>query len=96
MRRQRNDLALFDAGLQRRGDVLVNAVHHARCDVEQRDFVVVLDFAGVEHHLLAVAHLNAFFLQREKHRRFANVEAERHVRHAFLLEDFFDLFGGLL
>ena len=49
-----------------------------------------------EHHLLAVANFDAFLLQREQHRRFADIQAQRHVGHAFLVEDGFDFLCRLL
>src|SRR5678815_5809676 len=67
-----------------------------RRNVKQRDFVVVLQLAGHQHPLLAVANLDAFFLQGEKHRGFADIETEGHIRNAFLLEDRLDFFCGLL
>ena len=57
---------------------------------------MALDLASGEHHLLAIAHFDPFLLQRKQHRRLADIETERHVRHAFLLQDVFDLFGRLL
>ena len=94
--RQRHDLAFLDAWLQCCGDVLIDAVDHAGGDVQQRDFVVVLYLARQQHHLLAIANLDAFFLQCKQHRRFADIQTQRHVRHAFLLEDGFDLLCRLL
>src|SRR2546423_1146742 len=52
---------------------------------------MTFDFARSEHHLLAVTDFNAFLLQREQHSRLAYIETERHVGHAFLLEDVLDL-----
>jgi hypothetical protein len=76
--RERDDLRLLHAGLQRLGDVLVDAVDHRRRHVEQRELVDVLHLARLQHHLLAVAHLDALLLQREQHRRLDHVDAERH------------------
>ena len=63
--RERDDLAFLDAGLQRLGDVLVDAVDHRRRHVEQRQLVDVLHFARLQQRLLAVAHLDAELLQLE-------------------------------
>ena len=96
LRRQRNDLAFLHARLQFGGNVVIDAIHHAGCDIEQRDFVVALDLARRQHHLLAVTNFDAFLLQRKQHRRLAHIEAERQVPHAFFLQNLFDLFGRLL
>ena len=53
--------------------------------------VDVLHLARGEHRLLAVAHLDAELLQLEHHRRLDHVDAERHVAHAFGVEDRLDL-----
>src|SRR6058998_639854 len=92
---ERDDLAFLHTGLQFGGDILVHAIHHARCDVQQRDLVVAFDLTRGEHHLLAVADLDALFLQGEQHRGFAYVEAQRHIRDALLLEKVFDFLCGL-
>jgi hypothetical protein len=44
---------------------------------QKLDLVRRLDFAGVEHGLLAVDHLDAFLLQRAQHRQFHHVDADR-------------------
>ena len=88
-----DDLRLLHAGLERLGDVRVDAVDHRRRHVEQRQLVDVLHLARLQHGLLAVAHLDAFLLQREQHRRLDHVDAERHLGHALVLEDRFDLPG---
>ena len=49
LRRERDDLALLHAGLERFGDVLVNAVDHRGGHVEQRDLVDALDLARLQH-----------------------------------------------
>ena len=77
---QRHDLVLAHARLERLEDVLVDAVAHGRGHVEQDQLVGALDHARLEHHLLAVAHLDAFLLEREQERRLDHVDAERHVR----------------
>jgi len=51
-----------------------------------------LTSSRLQHHLLAVAHLDAGFLQREQHRRLHHVDAHRHVADAFGIEDSLDLF----
>ena len=93
--RERDDLALLDAGLQRLGDVRVDAVDHRRRHVEQRQLVDVLHLARLQQRLLAVAHLDAELLQLEQHRRLDDVEAERHVAHAFGVEQRLDLARGV-
>ena len=47
---------------------------------EQRQLVLALEHARLEHHLLAVAHLDAELLEREQERRLDHVDAERHRR----------------
>ena len=79
------------AGLQRLGDVLVDAVDHRRRHVEQRQLVDALDLARLQHRLLAVAHLDAELLQLEQHRRLDDVDAERHVADALGVEQRLDL-----
>ena len=72
---QRHDLVLAHAGLERLVDVLVDAVAHGRGHVEQGQLVGVLDHARLEHDLLAVAHLDAFLLEREEEGRLHHVDA---------------------
>ena len=93
---ERHDVALAHARLERLEDVLVDAVAHGRGHVEQHQLVDVLDHAGLQHHLLAVAHLEAQLLQGEQERRLDHVDAERHVGHALAGEDVPDLARGLL
>jgi len=59
---QRHDLVLARARLEGLEDVLVDAVHHRRRHVQQRQLVLALEHARLQHHLLAVAHLDAQFL----------------------------------
>src|SRR6266480_883323 len=58
---------------------------------EQRDLVRALDLARVEHHLLAVADLEAQALQLEQERRLDQVDAEWHPGDALRDEDRLDL-----
>ena len=88
---QRDDLDLAHPGLERLEDVLVDAVAHGRGHVQQRQLVRALDHARLEHHLLAVAHLDACLLEREEEGRLDHVDAERHLRHALAREDVLDL-----
>src|SRR5262249_59503275 len=52
--------------------------------------------ARLEHDLLAIAHLDAFLLEREEKRRLHHVETERHAGHALALQNRLDLACGLL
>jgi len=45
---------------------------------------VVLLFTRQKHHLLTVAHFDAFFLKGKQHRRFADIEPQGHIGDAFL------------
>ena len=92
--RQRDDLVLPDAGLQRLDDVLVDAVDHRRGLVEQHDLVAGLDLARVEHQLLGVADVMPAACELEQHRRLDDVHAEGHVGHALLAQDRLDLRAG--
>src|SRR5262245_31902392 len=56
---------------------------------------MAFDFTRREHHLLAVTNFDSLLLQCKQHWRFADIEAQWHVRHAFFLENLFDLFRGL-
>ena len=89
--RERDDLGFLDAGLQGLGDVLVDAVDHRRRHVEEGQLVDVLHLARLEHHLLAVAHLDPELLQLEEHRRLDHVQAERHIAYSFRVQDRLDL-----
>ena len=42
-----------------------------------------LDLPGVEKHLLRIAHVEAFLLQREQHRRLDDIDAQRHIGETF-------------
>ena len=94
--RHRDDLVLAHAGLERFEDVLIDAVAHRRRHVEERDLVVALDLARIEHHLLPVADFDPELLQREQQRRLDDVDAERHVGDAFLHEHVLHLLRHLL
>jgi hypothetical protein len=50
---------------------------------------------STEHHLLAVAHLDAETLQLEQHRQLDHIDPERHAGHAFALENHLDLISRL-
>ena len=89
-----HELAFADAGLEPLSDQLVRAVDHGAGRVEERDLVRRLDLARVEHRLLAVADGDARVLERRQHRRLHDVDADRHVGHAFGSEDVGDLAGG--
>src|SRR5215470_5181703 len=59
---QADDLVFARAGLERLEDVLVDAVDHRRRHVEQGQLVLALEHPRLEHHLLAVAYLDARLL----------------------------------
>jgi len=92
---ERDDLILPDAGLQRLGDVLVDAVDHGGRLVEQRDLVGALDDARVEHQLLRVHDRQSLPLHLEEERRLDDVHADRHVGDAGLDEQRLDLGDGV-
>src|SRR5262245_55972707 len=52
---ERDHLVLAHAGLQCLVDVLVDAVYHGRRHVQERQLVLALDHACLEHGLLSVA-----------------------------------------
>ena len=90
-RRQGDDVVLPDAGLERLGDVEVDAVDHGRRHVEQHQLVDALDLARLQHGLLRVAHVDAELLQLEHHRHLDDVDAERHVGDALFDQQRLDL-----
>ena len=92
---QGDDLALAHTGLQRLGDLVIAAVDHRRRGVEQHQLVLALELAGVEHHLLAVAHVEADALQLEQHRGLDQIDADGHIGDAFLHQDRLDLLRRL-
>ena len=94
--RHRDDFVFTDARLQRLENILIHAITHRCCGVEQRDFVVTLDLARIKHDLLPVHDLQAEFLQRKEERRLDDVNADRHVGDTFLLQDVVNLFRRLL
>ena len=75
------------------GDVDVGGVDHRAGHFQKLDLVGRFHFAGVEHGLLAVDHLDAFLLQRAQHRQFHQVDADRLLVDAELHQDFLDLPG---
>ena len=58
---------------------MIDGIYHTRRLVQQGDLVDVLDFAGVQHDLLAVADFYALSLQGQHHGRLADVDAERQL-----------------
>jgi hypothetical protein len=76
--RERDDLRFLHTGLERLGDILVDAVDHGRGHVEQRQLIDVL--YRVPASPLAVAHLDPELLQFEQHWRL-DIQAE-HVADA--------------
>src|SRR5206468_3326223 len=91
-----DDLVLARAGLERLEDVLVDAVDHRRRHVEERQLVLALEHPRLEHHLLAVAHLDARFLKGEEKRRLHQIDAERHSGDALGAQDVANLYRRLL
>src|ERR1051326_5229897 len=89
----KNLVALAHAGLELLADQLIDAVHHGGGAVEQRDLVDALDLARVEHDLLAVGDFQSRALELEQHRRFDDVDAERHAGDAGLAQQARDLLG---
>ena len=89
--RERDDLVLAHARLERLDDVLVDAVDHRGGLGEQHDLVGRLDLPRVEHQLLAVDDRQALPLHLEQERRLDDVDAHRRVRDAGLLEQGLDL-----
>ena len=94
--RQRHDFAFAHAGFQRFEYILIHAIAHGRGHVEQRDFIVAFDLARVQHHLLAINHVEAQLLQRKQKQRLAHINAQRHVGHALGLEHVVNFLGGFL
>src|SRR5262245_19771666 len=93
-RRPRDDLVLPHARLERFVDILISAVTHRRRHVEERNLVVTLDLARVEHHLLAVLYDYAQLLKRKEEWRLDHVYAERHSSDAFACENVVDFLRG--
>ena len=86
-----DDVGLAHTGLKLLPDHVIGAVDHGRCLIEQRDLVDVLDLACVEHHLLTVDNLHSGLLQLEEHRRFGEVDADRHLGYAGVVQKRHDL-----
>ena len=78
-------------GLHGAIEFVVSRIHHHGGMVQQRDLVFGLDDARGGHQLLAVDHRDAFLLQREQHRRFDHVDAQRLLVQAAHFELDFDL-----
>ena len=91
-----DDVVLAHAGLELLVDQVIGAVDHGGGAVEQRDLVDVLELARLQHHLLAVLDLEAGLFQLEHHRRLDDVDADRHLVNAGLLEQRSDLLGVTL
>ena len=89
--RHRDDVGLAHARLELLADQLVDAVDHGGGAIEQRNLVDALDLASVEHDLLAVRDLEPGALELEHHRRFDDVDAERHVGDAGFPQESRDL-----
>ncbi len=96
LRGERHDLVFAHARLERLEDVLVDAVHHGRRHVQERQLVLALEHARLEQYLLAVAHLDPGLLEGEQEGRLHDVDAERHVGHALGAQDVAELQGSLL
>ena len=94
--RERDDVALTDAGLQELVDVLIDAVDHRARLRQQDELVGVLDLAREHHHLLPVADVDPRALQLEEHGGLGQVDAERHVADPVLLQHGADLLGRAL
>ncbi len=93
---QRHDLVLAHPRLEGLEDVLVDAVAHGRGHVEEHQLIGALDHARLQHHLLAVAHFDAFLLEGEEKGWLDHVDAEGHAGHPLLHEDGLDLARSLL
>ena len=72
---------------------MIDGVDHAGSLVEQDNLVNVLDLARIEHDLLAVAHLDTG-LQRQHHRRLADIDAEQHAVAPRVDQHLLDLLSG--
>ena len=92
----RDNVVLAHARPQLLVHEVIGAIDHAGGVVEQRDLVLRLDLAGFEHDLLAVGDLEAGLLQFEHHRRFDDIDADRHVGDAVLAQNGGEFFGVLL
>src|SRR3989338_8654295 len=57
-------------------EFLVGGVDHHASGIEQRDFVLSLDLAHLQHQLLAVYHLDALSLQGKEHLQLDDVNAD--------------------
>ena len=88
---QRDDLVLPDAGLEHLDDVLIDPVDHRGGLGEQHDLVGGLDLPRVEHALLAVDDSQSLPLHLEQERGLDDVDADRGVAQAGILQDSFDL-----
>src|SRR4051812_22736978 len=89
-----DELALANAWLQLLRQQLVRAVDHRAGDVQQRDLVLRLDLAGIEHDLLAVSDGDPLVGECRRHRRLDDVHADGHVGDAFGPQDRRDLASG--
>jgi hypothetical protein len=81
-----DDVVLPHARLELLVNEVIGAVDHGGGAVEQRDLVGRLDLARLQHDLLSVLHFQAGLLQFEHHRRLDDVDADRHVGDAGLLD----------
>ena len=91
-----DDVVLAHARPQLLVHEVIGAVDHAGGVVQERDFVLRLDLACFQHDLLTVGDLEAGFLQFEHHRRFDDVDADRHVGDAVFAQDRGEFLGVLL
>ena len=91
-----DDVVLANAGFQFLMNEMIGAVDHGGGTIEKRDLVDVLDLARLQHHLLAVLHIEPCFLQFEHHRRLDDIDADRHLVAAGFLNERRDLLGVAL
>ncbi len=89
-----DDIGLAHAGFEHLEHVLIHPVDHRRRLVEQCDLVDILDLACVEQHLLRIANFQADLFKLVQHRRFDNVDAERHFVDAVFDQQRLDLLGS--
>jgi hypothetical protein len=92
----RDDVVFAHAGAQFLVHEVIGAIDHRGGAVEQVDLVGALDLARFQHDLLAVDDLEAGLLQFEHHRRFDDVDPDRHLLDAGFLEQAEDFLGVFL
>ena len=74
-----DDVVFADARTEHFIDHVIGAIDHRGRAVEQRDLVGRLYLARAQHDLLAVLYLEPGLLEFEHHRRFDDVNADRHL-----------------